>query len=97
MLLRQTFCISGTTCAAFPLEKRKVVKKIFAGSVGPLVPAAFLGAFTLALYDVHLETAGFSSGMQAHIDGVSAANAAMLRGMLMEKSKQAPGQARAGV
>ena len=184
MLLRQTSCIPGTTCAEFPLEKRKVVKKIFTGSVGLLVPAVFLGALTLALkvfiksdsaaisamttvfffavifavimvlyvvirevcyfrnyfydlkddeviirkgfisrvelsltynkiqnvyvdqdvidrslalYDARLETAGLFSGTQAHIDGVSAANAAKLRGVLMEKSKQAAAQTRARV
>jgi len=49
------------------------------------------------LYDVHLETAGGSSGVEAHIDGVNAANAAKLRAVLMEKSKQAPNQTRVGV
>ncbi len=40
------------------------------------------------LYDVHLETAGFSSGMEAHIDGVSEKNAQRLRDILMGKIKK---------
>jgi len=49
------------------------------------------------LYDVHLETAGLFSGRMAHIDGVGAETAAKLRAVLMEKSKQAVVQTRAGV
>ena len=40
------------------------------------------------LYDVHLETAGFSSGMEAHIDGVNEENSKKLRDILMSKVKK---------
>ena len=43
------------------------------------------------LYDVHLETAGFGSGMAAHIYGVNQANSEKLRDFIMEKVKMQSG------
>ena len=40
------------------------------------------------LYDVHISSATFSSGMAAHIDGVEKEAAQGLRGMLLETVKQ---------
>jgi membrane protein YdbS with pleckstrin-like domain len=41
------------------------------------------------LYDVHLETAGLSSGVASHIDGLSAENAEKLRTLIMNAIKNA--------
>jgi len=44
------------------------------------------------IYDVHIETAGFGSGMAAHIDGVNYKNSEKLRDIIMAKVKsQGPG------
>lgn len=40
------------------------------------------------LYDVHVETAGFGSGVSAHIDGVNHANSEKLRNLISEKVKK---------
>jgi putative membrane protein len=40
------------------------------------------------LYDVHLSSATFSSGMQAHIDGLERETAQGLRDVLLETIKQ---------
>ena len=49
MILRQTSCIPGTTCSVFPLEKRKVVKKVISGSIAYFFLVVFFGAFALSL------------------------------------------------
>ncbi len=40
------------------------------------------------IFDVHLSTATFESGMHAHIDGLDEKNATQMKGMLIDKVKK---------
>lgn len=181
MALVQIYCKENNTCLSIPLEKRKVIKKTIARTIGLIIFFLFMGGFFVApvffaaksmmsgsgisnataalisfiplcliflliflsvyifqrfyyryyfydlrnedivikkgvisrneitlpyskiqnvyvdqdvfdrifkLYDVHLETAGFGSGMSAHIDGVNMENSEKLRDMIMAKVKR---------